>query len=424
MAKLNFLVTLIVALLTSNAFADSSPPLRSENYLIQKGDNLSSISKTLFGDSNYWPRVWAAQPKQSHLVDASHAIHFLLGSEEAAPSFSIAEADDQVELKENSGLIPAAATSHFGTPVEIPPPQVRPRPVLQILPESLPEWQKIRRTKSKFLDYDVEIVPRRQMNFEERQTIPIYVQDDRLESVGKLLSTVSEMALVTPGEEIFVRLKSGSGHEGAHYLLVQDGGQLQSNPLAGQNRLHEAYVVQILAEIVLLTPAQAKPAADWDVYRAKVVQAAGVSVKNSDIIAGRMNTVSLSKVGPMAPVKAEIIGGNYDSRGIYFGEGSWVFLDRGARDGLRAGQLMWADTNPIARDPNSTISVGINQAALIKIAFTSEGVATGIVISSKEAITQGDSSVASASGSAIEDEAGSDTGADIDNSDLEDPPAE
>ena len=56
-------------------------------YSIQKGDNLWDISRVLFGDSNYWPKLWSVNADLSnpHRVDINHTIQIVMGNEESAP---------------------------------------------------------------------------------------------------------------------------------------------------------------------------------------------------------------------------------------------------------------------------------------------------------------------------------------------------
>lgn len=63
----------------------------SERYQIQQGDTLWDISKTLFGDGNYWPKVWSLNTsiKNPHLISPNNSIRFLLGDESEPPAFTV-----------------------------------------------------------------------------------------------------------------------------------------------------------------------------------------------------------------------------------------------------------------------------------------------------------------------------------------------
>ncbi len=56
-------------------------------YLMQKGDNLWDVSKVLFGDPNYWPKLWSVNANLSnpHRVSVGHQLQVIMGTEGEAP---------------------------------------------------------------------------------------------------------------------------------------------------------------------------------------------------------------------------------------------------------------------------------------------------------------------------------------------------
>lgn len=70
--------------------ATSKQTLRE--YVVQKGDTLWSISKILFGDSNFWPKIWALNNggiHNPHFIVPNSKIYFHMGDEETAPTLSV-----------------------------------------------------------------------------------------------------------------------------------------------------------------------------------------------------------------------------------------------------------------------------------------------------------------------------------------------
>ncbi len=57
-------------------------------YTIQKGDNLWDISRMLFGESNYWPKLWSVNADLSnpHRVSVGHELRVVMGSEGQVPT--------------------------------------------------------------------------------------------------------------------------------------------------------------------------------------------------------------------------------------------------------------------------------------------------------------------------------------------------
>ena len=63
-------------------------------YEVQKGDTLWSISKILFGDPNFWPKLWAINKQgilNPHFINPKMKILFFEGTEEAAPTLTVGE---------------------------------------------------------------------------------------------------------------------------------------------------------------------------------------------------------------------------------------------------------------------------------------------------------------------------------------------
>lgn len=76
------------------AAATSKQSLRE--YIVQKGDTLWSISQILFGDANFWPKIWALNKQgilNPHFIYPNSKIYFYMGDEESAPTLSVGTPD-------------------------------------------------------------------------------------------------------------------------------------------------------------------------------------------------------------------------------------------------------------------------------------------------------------------------------------------
>ena len=58
-----------------------------KTYTMQKGDNLWDISRMLFNNSNYWPKLWSVNADLSnpHRISAGYKVQVIMGSEGQAP---------------------------------------------------------------------------------------------------------------------------------------------------------------------------------------------------------------------------------------------------------------------------------------------------------------------------------------------------
>jgi len=72
----------------------------SEVYQVIKGDTLWSISETLFGDPQFWPKIWALNRQgilNPHFITPGMPIHFYPGNAEDLPTLTVGSHADQEE---------------------------------------------------------------------------------------------------------------------------------------------------------------------------------------------------------------------------------------------------------------------------------------------------------------------------------------
>jgi hypothetical protein len=78
----------------------------SEVYIVQKGDTLWSISETLFGDSLFWPKIWAINRQgisNPHFILPGMKIYFYPGTQDDYPTLSVGE-DGQNSVLTSNGV--------------------------------------------------------------------------------------------------------------------------------------------------------------------------------------------------------------------------------------------------------------------------------------------------------------------------------
>jgi hypothetical protein len=108
-----------IAPTAEDIWAEASGKQTSQKYTVQKGDTLWSISKILFGDSNFWPKLWSLNKQgilNPHFIKPNTFIYFFAGDDESAPTLSVgssalelANRNDrahEAKLLDRSGKIP------------------------------------------------------------------------------------------------------------------------------------------------------------------------------------------------------------------------------------------------------------------------------------------------------------------------------
>lgn len=110
-------------------------------YVVQKGDTLSTISRTLFGDTQFWPKIWAlnnAGITNPHFISPGTKIYFYPGDGGQAPSLSVGVA--QKEIDQNIGLVQNTEFNKLVAQGSSGPRHLRSLPGLQPIPASLPHF--------------------------------------------------------------------------------------------------------------------------------------------------------------------------------------------------------------------------------------------------------------------------------------------
>lgn len=79
-----------------------------ESYTVQKNDTLWSISKTLFGDATYWPKLWSLNKKgilNPHFITPGFQVVFYAGTADELPSLAVSEKPLSDDDEQQQGLI-------------------------------------------------------------------------------------------------------------------------------------------------------------------------------------------------------------------------------------------------------------------------------------------------------------------------------
>ena len=77
---------------SSEQWAQATSGQKENTYVVQKNDTLFSISKTLFGDSKFWPKIWALNRGDilnPHQILPGMKIRFFFGDSENLPTLSM-----------------------------------------------------------------------------------------------------------------------------------------------------------------------------------------------------------------------------------------------------------------------------------------------------------------------------------------------
>lgn len=371
---------------------------RSEVYNIQGGDNLWDISKTLFGDGNYWPKVWSLNSsiKNPHLISPNNSIRFLLGDESEPPAFTVTE-----NATENSTAAPSASsaapqgealnTESVSTEEpepEIPPPLKVSRPVVKRLPPSLPEWQDIA-GQGNYDELGISYSRRKIADIEDTIPLASYISEDVPEHFGVIKEIEVGHKIATAYQYIYVAMKKGVGNVGDKYLAVANRGKIESVNKHITGFL--GYTMDIQGEVQLVERVEAtNELKDGEMYRALVLNIVNPVGVDSILISGKIENIQITDQGPRSQVVAQIIGGSYFTRRQVYANESIVYINRGESDGLQVGQILPVRANRKIRNEDTEVLSNIRPIGWLRVVKTTPKFATTVVVKAWSDIASGD----------------------------------
>lgn len=354
----------------------------SERYKIQHGDTLWDISKTLFGDGHYWPKVWSinADIKNPHLISPNNSIRFLLGDESEPPAFTVTE-----NATEEGGEKAAAGSE--GEP-EIPPPTKVSRPVVKKLPPSLPVWQDVA-SQDNYDDLGIDYARRKILDIEDTIFLPGYVSEQLPESVGRVSEIEVGHNIASAYQYIYVSLDKGVGEVGQSYLVVANRGPIESVHPSIRGFL--GYSIDVQGEIQLVERVPGRyESQKGEMFRALVLKIVNPVSVGSILTKGQIEKVRVSEEGTRSQVVAQIIGGTFFNRRQVYGNESFAFLNRGEEDGLAVGHVLPIRANRRVRNEKTEVQSNVRPIGWMRIVKTTPRFATAVVVRAWSDVLTGD----------------------------------
>ncbi|MBI3543454.1 MAG: LysM peptidoglycan-binding domain-containing protein, partial [Deltaproteobacteria bacterium] len=183
----------------------------SDTYEIAKGDTLWDISKRLFGNAFYWPKVWSFNSgiNNPHVVEPGQKLAFTAGTSESTPKLAPSTAP------ESAAPPTSARLANAGTP---PAPREGEHEYDRISPELWTKPKPAAETKNydEFgIDKDIKIdIPAR---FTFR--VPLIANDTTVPYLGEIVSTRREGLGLSQHETVFLKSNSQDLQVGSSYTV-------------------------------------------------------------------------------------------------------------------------------------------------------------------------------------------------------------
>jgi hypothetical protein len=379
---------------------------RSEIYIIQKGDTLSSISDTFFGDGKYWAKLWSQNGgiENPHEIVKGKGIRFIAGTESEAPSVGVTnnlsevhigppgdeqydylhekpvyreEAEKVITQEEvDSGNV--VETEEIIASPELPPPTIQSAPVKDVPPSF-----KYTRAVELAQQYDANGIsaPKRKVTDDPAPAfVNSYIVDRNPNPVGTVEEIELGVNLAGVGQNILVKMKY-KVPLGSRYTVVSSLGVVASS-----SRGHVGPVLENQGRITIADVVSESK----HVYRAVVDLTANGVFVGSMILAEPPPKADLDQNGPRKEAEVEVVGTEYDRNRKVVGLGSIVYLDGGAQAGLKKGDILGVQSALGRRHAGTNYPELLSPIATIKVVDVRSNVATAIVLYDNEPISVGD----------------------------------
>jgi hypothetical protein len=362
-----------------NAIAASK---KTENYVIRKKDTLSELSEVFFGTPNYWPKIWSVNNYigNPHLIYPGNSVGFYMGSTEGS--------GPQVFLSENQQVKSTSSIYALDDPEAKLPPEPEEPLFLDVIPDSFPEWQSLGPNKDGIVDSnEVE----RQFSKLDKNVMMFnlssFLHQGDLRTYGTVEGFLNaEFDAAGSFDQIYIK-RNEPLPVGSVFTIVMP----RKNVKTPEGRvLKDIRIFEYIAEVQIIGDEDEKSG----LVPGRISRSYDMVLKDAVLISGRVPKYDLSyNLDDLQPVDAKILRGSDIFGHNIMGVGQTVFISQGEKQGVTAGSLVQIKQNRKVRNPYRGKLDIVNKIGVIKIVSSTPDVSTGIVVSSRDFMAPGDTSI-------------------------------
>lgn len=363
----------------------------SDKYPVAQGDTLYDISKRLFGDAKYWPKIWALNNdriKNPHVIRPGNFIAFLTGTGTSLPSVAVA-----VEVTTTSdaqvGIDPASASS----------PSLNDRDIAANTSE---EWKSLPRQRWDLFGQNLILkVPEVGFGFDANDKIR-YSNDiafelnaiaasDPIPSLGQITGSPTPAAHLSLGDIAYVRPSvDGPAMEmDTVYALTVEPTTFETKE---ENRFGYSY--PIVGKIKVTGQ-------KGELFIGKIVAVQNWIPRGAQLIPVPHRIANVAPIpGPRALQAQLLVDSKFSTSTV--AQHKQVFINRGSEDGIVPGMIFRAyqDQDPVTGNKLSGNSNYV--AAELMVVQASERFSSAIVMRGSGPISEGTKLILMSDAEAIE----------------------
>lgn len=340
----------------------------TETYDIVRGDTLFDISKRLFGDGKYWPKIWAlnnGRITNPHWIRPGYTVAFRPGDVDSLPSVSMTDAA--------SGMVVAQASTGDGSSHAPFPKGMSQSKEWQDLPRQ--PWERV----SVQLPPDVD-----PHGFDRKNRIQLkkstgfdlngWVSDALIPAVGGIQSSSVEARYFQIQDRVLVQPAEGQSFVvGAEYTMISEPTDVSSPDGRSTHSYRNLGTIQVLEN--------------------KGAHAVGLVTSITDMVPrGTMLIAKIPRAKEQAPVagsqavRATVIVDRTQGSSFATAQHKTVFVDRGSRDGVGEGMIFRVY---FQKDPDTDEALEVQESTRLghlQVIQVSETFSTAVVYNSRTAI--------------------------------------
>jgi len=335
-----------------------------KSYTVQSGDNLYDISRTLFGDPDFWPKIWSFNSKitNPHIIEKGQMIYFSGGTSYSPPKVGISVLEPDSYTYGNRFLSP-----------EIPPANVTKGPIT--LPDSLPNLFRQTTVEEELNEIKsisagtraaLQSVRAIEVTSEITQTAPT--------SVGTIIRVFTGADYAILGDIVYIKVFSGTqvGDELSVYRMKPNWLPLRRSQSAKAN------LVEWLGRVKIISTAD-------EGYIAEVSYANSIIQTGENLSTRELKKVELPDLISDDILKerisnrTKVIGSHKTAGATVVGENQIVYLNNGSSVGIETGGVYPLYTNFGAVGVHKESKFVPRKIGYVKIANVEKSVSTGVV---------------------------------------------
>ena len=347
-----------------------------DEYIIREKDTLWDISKVLFGDSHYWPKLWSVNPAISnpHLILPNNSLGFIHGTEGSAPFLSLLKGG-------GSGSSSSLPPDFFkGKKIDVPSSK-KTTPIMQNIPSSLPPLRTSEKQEEDLSDVEVNF---KAIAKPTMSVLSYYMSEEPIVGDGFVYGKKDYGSSFHVGQRVILEMRE-SINPGDKLIAVRDRGKLYPSSLGVRGPF--GYQVEVQGEVEII----GRVPDSFDLYEAKVTRSFNPIAIGSLVLTGRAMEFDYQPTDIAGNAEAQIIGVPSLSEShvkSIASPYSTVYLNRGKGSGLSVGQMYQVLANlDVREDEEYGYDIKVGE---VKIIYAEDRFATGLVTEMSNSIRVGD----------------------------------